>query len=156
MDEWVTVGVHHFRGPAFLRLDGAGSEASERRETRWLLLEKYLAIVRSAEPVAVEERDGAGTRYHVVEYGPEILASMLGSGGGPFAPARSESGGGGGPLRIWMDAETKMLVRAEWEIAEDGTDGTPRPCRLVQGFAGYDRAPAIAPPPFQLVKAVDS
>lgn len=156
LDEWVTIGSRHFRGPTFMDVEpgkgqeaGVGHEAGERRETAWLLLDKYLAVLGSADPVALEERDAGSHGYHVVEYGPDAVRSVIGTAGGRVPPG-SRTADAEERLRLWLDAETKRLVRAEWTFAVDGpVDGRQR-YRVVQGFAAYDRAPDVVPPPFQL------
>ena len=148
-DEWITLGRHHFRGPTFSPLDESAA-ADERSETRWLLVDKYLTVLRDADPTAVEERDAGTARYHVVEYGPDALRTVDAAVTAPADPTDPASHGRAS-LRLWIDSESKLLVRAEWERLESG-DGTSPGRRFVQAFAGYDAAPPIVPPPFQLVE----
>lgn len=150
VDEWVTLGRHHFRGPTFLRVEsGEAHEATDRRETGWLLVDKYLAVLASAEPVALEERDGGSSGYHVVEYGPEAARSIMGGAARRLAAA-GRTADADGPVRLWLDAETKHLVRAEWSLVVDHSHGGRDRYGVVQGFAAYDRAPDVVPPPFWL------
>ena len=143
-DEWIP-----FRGPVYVELDPSKSvEANERAETQLLLVDKYVTVLREARPVSVSQKDAGEARYCLVEYGADVLGILLGTLWRAFsAPGMSE------PMRLWVNVRTNYLVRADFSILVGLPQEEPTHHRIVQGFAGYNELPDIAPPSFQLMHA---
>ena len=101
-DEWITIQKEYYwRGPAWLRAD----DARDQRPVRFFLVDQYVEIMSSANPINARRYQYQDSSYLLVEYDVQELPG----GCSEVAPPQMER-----PFHvsIWVDSSTELLAKA--------------------------------------------
>ncbi len=136
-DEWIVDDGKQYSGILGFDWREEPLESAAGRTSRFLAVDKFLRLLDSAEPVSAVDTGPPAARHLLLHYdgrlGPELLADLDWS-----SPTQAEPV----PVRIWIDAQTLLLARADVTV----TDSNGNRIDLRQGFSGYGQPILIESP----------
>ena len=133
-DEWITIGNNHYiRAAIWLRND------EERNDTlnHFLLVEKYLVLLRSFDPVSARFFRYLMRPYLAVEYKLWDI-SALGTSGSLLNSAISNVHAGCQAF-IWIDLESNRVAKGQLQLKSENPDGSEIVLDVQQAFTNYDK-----------------
>jgi len=133
-DEWITIGTEHYiRAAIWLRNDARRND----KLNHFLLVEKYLVLLRSFDPVSARLFRYLMRPYLLVEY---MLSdtSALGTWAGLLNSAISTVPAGCQAL-IWIDLESNRVAKGQLQLQSENPDGSEIVLDVQQAFTNYDK-----------------
>lgn len=145
-DRWINIGTDHYRsvGVWFKPSDRSLQEA-DLKISRLLKVDKYLEILRRAEPRSAEVYRYREGGFLLLCYGanPETTAVLLPDG---FAWGDAQEAIAVEQILIWVDLSTGFLVKADVLMAVDAPEGNRQQAKTEQVFANYNEEMPIKAP----------
>jgi len=145
-DEWIDLKAEHFDNAGFwAKLKKSDATDIRTRIGQSLRADDLVKLLASTAPATLTEHHFRGRRYHAFLFPLDPASSLV-----CFPVKYSSVVDGPFNVRIWVDADTGLLAKADITGAAMKSDGKPATMEIVRVFGQWDQNFAINAPVMNL------
>lgn len=134
-DYWITTGGKQYQNTGFWTLS---PQRSNEKVNHFIAVDKFLEILRNAEPASVGVYHYHNDSYLLIEYNLTSVGKTWGLAKEVKAPSW--------PFHLWIDPDTGSLVKGELTVIGQYKDGSQAHFEIQQAFTSYNEDIIITAP----------